>query len=125
MVKASPSRRRPAALPPGLKRPGIVAAVQAGDWAHLPLRDVSDGNYYLNAFVELGLACPSAEHELAAMRVAAAQLANTRLSLDRVAQGGGDQHDLSKLLLVAGKILAPPPATATSMSATPPCTGCA
>lgn len=109
IVTAIPSRLRAGTPPPGLKRPDIIAALQAGDWAHLPLRDVSDGNYYLNAFVELGSACPSAEHELAAMRVAATQVANTRLALDRVAKGGGDQHDMSKLLVFAGKILAAPP----------------
>lgn len=109
IVKAIPPRGRATATPPGLKRPDIIAALQVGDWAHLPLREVSDGNYYLNAFVELGSACPSAEHEIAAMRVATAQVANTRLALDRVASGGGDKHDLGKLLVFAGKILAPPP----------------
>ena len=109
IVKATPPRGRATETPPGLKRLDIIAALQVGDWAHLPLREVSDGNYYLNAFVELGSACPSAEHEIAAMRVAAAQVANTRLALDRVASGGGDKHDLGKLLVFAGKILAPPP----------------
>lgn len=109
IVKAAPSRTRAAAAPPGSKRPDIIAALQAGDWAHLPLREVSDGNYYFNAFVGLGRACPSAEHELAAMRVAAAQVANTRAALDRVAQGGSDPHDMAKLFVFAGKVLAPPP----------------
>ena len=68
IVKATPPRGRATETPPGLKRPDIIAALQVGDWAHLPLREASDGNYYLNAFVELGRACPSAEHEIAAMR---------------------------------------------------------
>lgn len=101
---AEPRVARRAMRGDGYQRPDIVTALQAGDWAYMPVRE-GDGNYYLNVFAKLAAACPSREFQATSLRMTQIAQDNLRGSLQRAASGEGTLNDLNRLLFAADSML--------------------
>jgi hypothetical protein len=88
----------------GYRRSDTLAAIYAGDWAHVPQR-TDDGDYFLNALGMLDATCPDLGLETVWVQLGQIAVQNLRDTNTRIAGGQGTARDLATVLNLAGGIL--------------------